>query len=628
MSITFSHTGKKGRMLCRVLLIAAVGIISLSGMSIWQAYRLQVATAADRQRPPVQGVVTAPVVGEYDVDPRTATFVFRGSVNMSAVEGWIAIDVLKDPTADPTDEQNWQYDVGFAEITGSEPVFTFESAPLQLFNLPGLTPWINGGLGRARVAFVFRQDPSQWVLLSVRDSDRITPENEHVIVFADINPDRTDQGRVEDPAHPSGFRCVPQDLDNVKDPTNPCTPDYLSANRHVLFFPPGHEAEQQQATTNYYRQIQTGPRGTGDSIEAALPTLQKFRERYFPPVFECNSLLNEPEAVTTYFNRGDLGIGREMHCINNGCTAELACYVMNFVGGSDGTPLFGDKAEAQAAVEKRKPFATVAMVERQNILGFPNSVFFVVYEHIGGDLNNTQLGKKAQLDRKAYNTSIPGNCLQCHGINSTYTAHADHEVRRAIFLPFDLDSFEFFSDDRNSALSRVRQEAAFRAQNRMVRSFSRLFQLADARRLIAGWYGDDLFAGTFNGSFVPPEWSGTEQQQQLYQKVYARACRTCHISYEPAPQSPDEFGDSREGLQFGTYQQFLTFWPLIKVRACGSIKDSEWEEDFLRGSLSMPNAEQTLREFWSTSARAHLFAQVPNAFGDCALPPPHLSDRR
>jgi hypothetical protein len=604
MTVIFSHTWKKGHVLLRMLLIAMVGIISLASMSIWQSSRLWVATAAERQRPPVQGVVTAPVIAEYDVDPRTATFVFQGSVNMSSVDGWIAIDVLKDPTADPNDEQNWQYDVGFAQITGSGPNFTFESAPLQLFNLTGLTPWVNGGLGRARVAFVFRNDPSQWVLLPVQDSDEITPENEHVIVFADIDPNRTDQGRVEDPDHPSGFRCVPQDLDNVEDPTNPCTPDYLSANTNVLFFPPGQVDGQQQAAINYYREVRTAPDGRGDSIEAALPTLQKFRERYFAP-FECDSLLNEPEAVTTYYNNGDLGIGREMHCINNGCKAELACYVMNF-GGRDGTARFGDKAEAQAAVENQRPFATVAMVERQRMAsGSPNSVFFVVYD------DQMRLATAAQLDRKGFNTSIPGNCLQCHGINSSYTAHADHQVSRAIFLPFDLDSFEFFSDDPNSMLSRVRQEAAFRAQNRMVRSFSRLFQLADARQLIAGWYNDDLFTGIFNGAFVPPEWSGTEQQQQLYREVYARACRTCHISYEPAFQG--QAGDTRVGLQFGTYQQFLDFWPFIKLRACGSIRDPKL----------MPNAEQTLRVFWTTSARAHLFAQVPDAFGDCAPPPQH-----
>jgi hypothetical protein len=606
MSVTFRHARSETDVLQHpALLLAVVRVIALAGILICQTNGLGGATAAE-----VQGVVTAPVVAAYDVDPTTATFVFRGSINMNSADGWIAIDVLKDPKADPSDEQNWRYDVGFAQITGSGPDFTFASPPLQIFELarsdPSLRPWIDGGLGRARVAFVFRNDPSQWVLLPVQDEDGITPQNQHVIVFSDIDPDRTNQVVSADRA-----RCVPQDLDNVNDPTNPCTPNYLSANANVLSFPPGQENEQRQATMDYYQQVKTGPRGGGASILAALGTLQKFRQRYFAP-FQCNDIV--PEAVTTYYNKGDLGIGREMHCINNGCTGELACYVRNF-GTLDpltqeGKAFFGDKAEAQMAVQSGKPFATVAMVERQLIQGSPNSVFFAVYD------TNENLQFDAKLDRKGFNTSIPGNCLQCHGINSTYTAHANHEVHRAIFLPFDLDSFEFFSDDPNSTLSRLRQESAFRAQNRMVRNFSRLFRLPDARALVSGWYNDDLFTGTFNGDFVPPQWSGTPQQQQLYLEVYARTCRTCHISYEAvAADAPsDVAGDRRVGLQFGTYQQFLDLWPLINLHACGPVSDTK----------PMPNAEQTLQLFWTTAARAQLFAQlpaeVPIAFRDCAPP--------
>jgi len=587
------HFGAKWGAWRQLLLIAAVG------MSTWQACGLRVAMAL----PPVQGVVSVPIVAAYDVDPANSTFVFQGSINRSSADGFIAIDVLKDPKLDPSEELNWQYGVGSAQISGSGPQFTFTSPPLQIFNL---TRWVPGGLGRARVAFVSKSDPSQRVLLPVQDEDGITPENPYVIVLADINPDRTNQ-------EASGNRCVPHELnpDPPNDPTNPCTPNYLSANQNVLFFPPDtpdQKIQQRQATMEYYQQVGTAADGKGASIAAALGTLQKFRQRYFAP-FQCNNLLNEPEAVTTYYNKGDLGIGREMHCINNNCPdssgrsrGELACYVMNF-GKRDGTARFGDKAEAQVAVQLRKPFATVAMVERQNILGRPNSVFFVVYDA------NGNLATSAQLDRKGYNTSIPGNCLQCHGINSRYTAHAAHEVSRAIFLPFDLDSFEFFSDDPNSALSlsRAAQEGAFRAQNRMVHSFSRLFLLEDARKLIEGWYDNDLFNGTFNGDFVPSEWSSTEQQKQLYREVNARTCRTCHISYEPAP---DGEGFNRPGLQFGTYQEFVDLWPLIKLSACGPI-------NVVR---AMPNAEQTLRQFWTTAARAQLFAQVPNAFGDCAPP--------
>jgi hypothetical protein len=92
-----------------------------------------------------------------------------------------------------------------------------------------------------------------------------------------------------------------------------------------------------------------------------------------------------------------------------------------------------------------------------------------------------------------------------------------------------------------------------------------------------------------------------------------RACRTCHISYEPAPAGEPAFADTRRELDFGRHEEFISskVFPITRAAACGSIRHPK----------PMPNAEQTLNIFWSTSARAHLFAQVPEAFGDCAPPP-------
>jgi hypothetical protein len=124
-----------------------------------------------------------------------------------------------------------------------------------------------------------------------------------------------------------------------------------------------------------------------------------------------------------------------------------------------------------------------------------------------------------------------------HGLNCTYTAHAKHEVRQALFLPFDLEALEFFRDAPHSSRSRIQQRDACQAQHRMVHDLSRLSQSADARQLVDGWYDGDLVAGTLHGSFVPPAWSGTGQSyplasphMQLSRTVSAHACRTGHIS--------------------------------------------------------------------------------------------------
>src|SRR5690606_6635046 len=119
-------------------------------------------------------------------------------------------------------------------------------------------------------------------------------------------------------------------------------------------------------TRTYYESVGTNPDGTGPSIAAALGDLDDFRERYFS---------TGEELVAEYYNKGDLGIGREMHC-NFELTGERACYVANYApcaeakqaNGLCRKPVFNDRAGAFAAqLNGDVPFATVAMVERDDI---------------------------------------------------------------------------------------------------------------------------------------------------------------------------------------------------------------------------------------------------------------------
>lgn len=535
----------------------------------------------------IEGIVTSPVVGKYAPgNPTSFAFTIAGSVNASPDEWFMAVDALNPADADPGNEANWVYNVATFDANGGGPdVFTFSASVVPFAALPN--SWKPGGLGRLRVVVAMDADPNQWAILPVRDDTGQTPANPFAIVVADNAPN---------PTKPPG-----QTDASIKNPFNTATPNYLSVNSGVLSFPPGQLAQQEAAAQAYYSQVKINKDGTGTSIWQSLPTLKAFIDHYFRP-FECSSLLNEPQRITKYFNKGDLGIGREMHCINRGCTGELACYVRNF-GAANGTAVFNDKAKAKEALLANRPFATVAMVERQGMAqAAANRVFFVVYEYTAanGLATSTKLALKAQLDNKGYNTSIPGNCLQCHGINATYTAHTAHQVKNAMFLPFDLNAFDYFSTDPTSALSRVKQESAFRAHNRMVRSFSSLFFSAEARNTIGGWYNGDMFAGTFNGNFVPSGWQGDVNQEALYRKLNAVACRTCHISYLP-------FGsDNRPFLKFGTFADFALVKSVVKADMCGATH-------------RMPAAEQTLKVLWQSSGRAHYFAQMPGEFGDCGL---------
>jgi hypothetical protein len=554
----------------------------------------------------ITGIVTQPVVSVVQVNPQTVTFTFKGTTNLPPSDGFIAVDVLKDPDLDPFKGINWQFNKLIMHTTGTAPNFTFSGTSTAIFATQQdqddatkmVTPWKEGGLGRFRVAAALNS--GSFVLLPVLDTDKVTPANKTIGVLADNSPNPTE----------AADKFVS---------TSKNTPNYLAANKNVLIFPPGQEALQKDAINQYYDTLQIGPAGPGPTIRTAIPTLKAFRDRYFR-AFNCTNASNIPETTAKYFNFGDLGLGREMHCIFNGCpdprgdgqhsNGELACYVENF-GRSDGNApdKFDDFNEANNARKLNHPFATVAMVERLGVPETsPNRVFFVAWSQTPGtsDPAQTQLLLAAKLDNKGYDTSIPGNCLHCHGINSGYQQHGEPKIFNAMFLPFDLDAFKYWSTDPTNSLSRKKQEPAFRTLNRMIIGRSLLASVPTARQVVNGWYNEDLFTGTFNGKFVPGPvagisngWKANKTQEQLYLKLIAKGCRTCHITYRPFVDL-----DSRPNLAFGNFDDFdPTTKTLAKIKMCGVHANS---------SVNMPNSEQTIEVLWGSAGRAHFFAQFPD----------------
>src|SRR5262245_20235945 len=121
--------------------------------------------------------------------------------------------------------------------------------------------------------------------------------------------------------------------------------------------------------------------------------------------------------------------------------------------------------DKELSTGERQAFATVAMVERgQMPQGAPNKVFFAIYNR---DERLETKGKPifAQLDSKAYNTFIPGNCMVCHANGGPYSTSSSgaKEVTNAFFLPFDLQAFDFSPNHTRPA-----QEEAFRKLNYLV----------------------------------------------------------------------------------------------------------------------------------------------------------------
>lgn len=304
----------------------------------------------------------------------------------------------------------------------------------------------------------------------------------------------------------------------------------------------------------------------------APDTLDEFKTRYG---------FVGTEIQATYYNDGDLGLGREMHCKGFPSTNGLgvACYVTNY-SGLDGVASFTQPtATALAdAVARTGEFATVAMVYDPP-LATANSVKFIVYD-ADGDRATT-----AQLDEAQDNISIPQNCLSCHGVNSSYSTAAN-AVSGARFLPFDPDAFVFSAAP---GFTRAAQEFELRQLNALVTLTE---PTAATSEFIAGLYAPKLVTdptAVSNSQWVPAAWLALpgEDGRAIYNGVIKKNCRTCHVSASTA------------SLDFAQPADFSSNKALIRNATCGPAH-------------GMPHAERVMRKFWQSSARAYLVTGYPS----------------
>lgn len=209
---------------------------------------------------------------------------------------------------------------------------------------------------------------------------------------------------------------------------------------------------------------------------------------------------------------------------------------------------------------------------------------------------------------------LPGVCTACHGgspnpaelNNSDFTAiNASEADLSAGFMPWDLDSLLYTDSVANSALvdpvyagdqlsaavtqrfSRETQQAAFRQQNTaalmtFTYSAETMRRFEEPIRLVHGWYGNSALTDTldfstlsdpdllalqsqlqtlpandFDGSYVQPGWIG---QETLYQQVFARNCRLCHVQLDPGDDDIIHFANyddfvGHEDLAFQVFEQ-------------------------------------------------------------------------
>lgn len=384
------------------------------------------------------------------------------------------------------------------------------------------------------------------------------------------------------------------------------------------------EVQRRADTNNYYASIFIDPEGDGgwnddgtpvQTIAQGLDTLTKFKNQYFTG-------WAGGETRATYYNRGDLGLGRDMHCVDrtsDTTDGQIACYVSNYVSAPKVNGKFSELSfglSTKIAFDNfafNQPVATVAMVFRSRAVAGRDKIFFVVYDAAGNKADNAPLDRHGLAFANefnpvtnpvpdperfgttgvTFNNHIPSNCLNCHGGKYQNTAQGTPRVSDAFFLPFDLDQFEYKDA---TGLRRADQQTQFRKLNQMVRNVA--VKSAGATHAIAKqidlWHGNTNHAATLVNNFdapglgnnqVPPGWQSTPSPQKerdiaVYKTVVRRSCRGCHMALKNTVDQPN--------LRFETSAEFLSYINVLPTFITEHI---------------MPHALQTQREFWQSGQR-------------------------
>lgn len=506
------------------------------------------------------GCMVGPVNGQlFDGDGGTTTqqvVNFQGFFTQP--NALIRVQVLRSGDLDAGVDGNW-VDVGKPVSTGTQAYYYNDpSTPMYLWSLdakPGAAAagaWPAGGLARVRAQAITKNGSQTTVVneATVFDDDFVTCRNEHSseswedIMSACQSPYGT--GTV---AALVSTNKRPSDND-AQDPTSP----YLS-------LPLGAGSDPLVGLTYYVANFQT----------AGIGTLDAFKSTYG----FTGDLVAPMKAAAVYYNAGDLGLGREMHCRLN-INLTKVCYVTNYadhVSAGSAKRIFGgaqvhvDSALAHAIKGFKNqsgsdPVATVAMVQS---LGAP--ILFLVYGADG------TLSPNATLDASANpNTEVPKNCITCHAGAGSFDGAT---VSGAHFLLFDLDSFQYSSA---TGFGKGDQLAQFRTLNDIAAWND---TSAGISKLYAGWYPDSTSA--FHGEFVPSAWkSAGNGATKVYDNVIKKDCRTCHSAMNGVGARPD----------FLTPAQLTNVASVVQSLVCESH--------------TMPQALVTQDNFWNSSARAHL----------------------
>jgi hypothetical protein len=517
------------------------------------------------------GCMTSPNNGDVDtqLDIRNATLSPEGFYPNPGTN--LSIQILSSGAADPSVAANWQtfatatssttpryFFPGDVPSAGNSPLYAWSTGPA----LPVLATanWPQGGVARVRAydgTYSTATFDSNWTSCptTANTYGQFATQCESYAGYAVL------------------VSSTPTPADNEAPPAGRWLSTYYTD-------------PTTSGTLAYYASIGAGPGGPLGSLSA----------------FQSYFHFGTPGDVSAvYYNNGDLGLGRSMHCRTSGTAT--ACYVSNFADhNAAGNPIFGGTpAQQQDAIAQAgaatNPVATVAMVYDPTAPA-AQTVKFIVYAGSnpppglapGDPQPFAALDNHAANGLPGSNTAVPTNCMACHGGGGSYVA-ATQVVSGAHFLPFDVGSFVFAPE--GSPYTQAAQQDSFQQLNELVYNAGATPAVQEMLQAIYGSSGP-VAGSAASASFaaVPGGWTGSWHQRELYTNVVAPYCRTCHTSR-----------GAGDPLAFDTYAHFDGVQGDILTQTCVN--------------QDMPHSEQAQRNFWSSGARAHLIAWS-GATGACS----------
>jgi hypothetical protein len=317
------------------------------------------------------------------------------------------------------------------------------------------------------------------------------------------------------------------------------------------------------------------------------------------------------EVSAVFVNKTDLNLTRDHHSVQ---IQNTAAYVCNHPGpapdpNTDPTGLFPSSFAIDAAIDAVRRvdashpqglnlIACVAMdrmpitsVTGQPIRG-PNGEIFVRFLIFGP---NGDLLPSVNLDGNG-EKFVSGACVVCHG---GIALHGTGD-RGSYFLPYDVDNFEFHSQEDQQAAIYMLNLYAKQVDDDIAGTNNQPDQATAFNNLFNGWY---THPPMFNSkTWFPPTVYQTSESQSFYLNVVAPNCRTCHIAFNGI-----NFERTDPVTLTGFVRNYVCGEALAAyIASAGSMVDPEGSAD----SYVMPNSMVTFNRFW-LSDRPSVVGQPP-----------------